>query len=87
MKGNLIVNTMILAFVIILYYATLMLTGYMFSIWDTTPILNTWSSAWDPLAKTFWDFLVWFFIPLCIIIGFIINTKPNQEQVILRRYQ
>lgn len=85
-KGSLIVNTITLGMVIVFYYLSLMVTSYMFSIWDTIPILDTWRTAWDPLTKTFWDALVWFFIPAVIIIAFIVHTKPQQEVINLRRY-
>ena len=86
MKGNLIVNTMIIGFVIVFYYAALMIMGWMFSIWDTVPILNTWNTAWDPATHTFFNFLIWFFIPVAFIIAFIIHTKPQEETISLRRY-
>jgi len=85
-KGSLIVNTVILGAVIIFYYLSLMVMNYMFSIWDTIPILDTWRTAWDPTTKIFWDFIVWFFIPVSFIIAFIVHTKPQQEVIPLRRY-
>jgi len=86
MKGNLIFNTLAVAGVLIFYYLTLVMTNYMFSIWDTIPILSSWKTSWDPNTKIFWDFIVYFGIPLIIIIAFITHTKPKSEVITLRRF-
>jgi hypothetical protein len=87
MKGALIRNTLTIAVVLIFYYVSLLIMNWMFNLWDTIPILDQWRTAWDPVTKAFWDFLVYIIIPVAFIIAFIVHTKPEQEQLILRRFQ
>jgi hypothetical protein len=88
MKGNLIANTIILAVIIILYYASCMIIQYIYSMYDVAFAgLLDWRAAYDPLAWNFMNFFVYIVIPLAIIIGFIINTKPQQETIGLRGYR
>lgn len=87
MKGSLITNTLSIAGVIIFYYLTLIIISWMFSIWDTIPILQNYATAWDPNTRLFWNFILYFVIPIIIVIAFIIHTKPQTEIIQLKRFQ
>jgi ascorbate-specific PTS system EIIC-type component UlaA len=87
MKGNLIANTLILGILIIFYYLSLMVIQYIYSVYDIAFAgITDWRAAYDPYAWTFMNFFIYFVIPVAIIIGFIIHTKPKEETISLRRF-
>lgn len=87
MKGMLWQNTFAAGLIIIVYYLTLLIISYIFSVFDATPILNTWRTAWDPTAQTFFWFFLYFVIPVLIAVVFIVFTKPQQEVVVVGGYR
>ncbi len=81
----LIKNTLGLGLLIVVYYMTLLLMSWIFAIFDTVPILNTWRAAWGDPSWIFWQFFLYLGIPIIIVIAFITTTKPETEEQYLRR--
>lgn len=83
----LIQNTLRVALVLIIYYAVVLIIGWIFSIFDTIPVLDTWRSAMPTYVQTVLNFIIYFFIPLMVIVAFIVSTKPQEENYVMGGYR
>lgn len=81
----LIKNTLSLGLVIFFYYLTVIIIQYLFGLFSTIPVLDTWRATWGDPAWTFWQFFIYLGIPVIIAIAFIVTTKPESESIYLRR--
>lgn len=77
MKGNLITNTVGLGLVEIFYYFSVMTIQYIFGLFDTIPVLNTWSTYWTGPAWLIWELFLYFVFPICIAAVYIVKTRPG----------
>lgn len=80
----LIRNTIIVAVILIIYYASLLGMLYMIDIFNSISLFTTYPI--DPVAQLFLDVFFYYVIPLAIVIAYIIHTQPHQQIVQLRRF-
>lgn len=76
----LIRNVMIITFVIIVYYITLLAIAWM---WDTINtdigILGTVQDAMPNEVLFLWNALIYFIFPLLFVVAFVVKTKPQEQ--------
>lgn len=76
----LIRNTLILAFLIIVYYISLLGLSYFYDIMDTElSFIGSRTEQTPDEVEFLWSFIIYFFIPLCFAIAFIVATKPQPQ--------
>lgn len=76
----LIRNAMILGFLIIVYYISLLGLNYFYDILDTElSFLGSRDEATPDSVEFLWNFIIYFLVPLFFVIGFIVATKPQPQ--------
>lgn len=76
----LIRNVLALGFLIIVYYMSILIVGWLWDTIDTDiSVMGNIADAMPEEAMFLWNFIIYFMFPLIFAIAFIVKTKPRTQ--------
>jgi hypothetical protein len=82
MKGEgLITNTITLGVVVAAYYMSMVAIGWLYNTFAGIPIISAWTTNMPSALQLLWSLVIYIIIPICIVVAFIMRTRPQEQNV------
>lgn len=82
MRGEgLITNTIWIGIIIVAYYASMMMIGFLYDTFAGIEVIKDWSTNMPGPLYLLWNLVIYIIIPLCIVVAMVMRTRPREQYI------